>query len=138
MKKCGVEPTWKMDTFIENEIEKIKAQVGNGCCIGAISGGVDSSVCAALVRRALGDRFHPFMVDTGLLRKNEAAEVKARLEKEIDGFKLEVIDERAEGRHRARDQAQDHRPALRRAVRSRGPEVESPTEQLPSSRDLVP
>jgi len=90
--KCRVEPTWKMSKFIDDEIKKIKSQVGDGACIGAISGGVDSSVCAALVRRALGDRFYPFMVDTGLLRKNEAVEVKARLEKEIDGFQLEVID----------------------------------------------
>merc|ERR1719235_823183 len=90
--RCKVEPTWKMAKFIEDEIQKIKSLVGDGVCIGAISGGVDSTVCAALVHRALGKRFHPFMVDTGLLRKDEAKEVKPRLEKEIDGFKLEVID----------------------------------------------
>lgn len=92
LEKCHIEPTWKMSKFIEDEIEKVKKLVGDGVCIGAISGGVDSSVCAALVHRALGKRFYPFMVDTGLLRKDEAQEVKARLEKEIDGFKLEVID----------------------------------------------
>merc|ERR1719174_3272146 len=90
--KCKVEPNWKMSKFIDDEIAKVQALVGEGVCIGAISGGVDSSVCAALVHRALGKRFYPFMVDTGLLRKEEAKEVKSRLEKDIDGFKLEVID----------------------------------------------
>jgi GMP synthase (glutamine-hydrolysing) len=92
LEKCRVEPTWKMSKFIDDEISKIQKMVGDGVCIGAISGGVDSTVCAALVHRALGKRFYPFMVDTGLLRKEEAKEVKSRLEKEIDGFKLEVID----------------------------------------------
>jgi len=91
-KTCKIEPTWKMERFLDDEITKIRAQVGEGRVIGAISGGVDSSVCAALMQKALGDRFHPFMVDTGLLRKDEAQEVKARLEKEIDNFQLEVID----------------------------------------------
>merc|ERR1719247_1986141 len=92
LEMCKVEPNWKMSKFIDDEIAKVQALVGEGVCIGAISGGVDSSVCAALVHRALGKRFYPFMVDTGLLRKEEAKEVKSRLEKEIDGFKLEVID----------------------------------------------
>jgi len=55
---------------------------------------VDSSVAAALLHRAVGDRFKPFLVDTGLLRKDEAPEVKARLEKHIPGLKLHVIDAR--------------------------------------------
>merc|ERR1719401_1575109 len=63
--------------------------------VGAVSGGVDSSVAASLVHRAIGDKFRPFLVDTGLLRKDEAKIVKERLEKHIPGMKLKVLDERA-------------------------------------------
>eukprot|EP00913_Durusdinium_trenchii_P012998 g12204.t1 len=59
--------------------------------VGAVSGGVDSSVAAALVHKAIGDRFRPFMVDTGLLRKDEAKIVKERLEKHIPGMKLKAV-----------------------------------------------
>jgi len=62
------------------------------CVVGAVSGGVDSSVAAALVFKAIGDRFKPFMVDTGLLRLDEAKIVKKRLEAHIPGMKLTVID----------------------------------------------
>jgi GMP synthase (glutamine-hydrolysing) len=55
---------------------------------------VDSSVAAALLQRAVGDRFKPFMVDTGLLRRDEAPTVKERLERHIPGLKLHVIDAR--------------------------------------------
>merc|ERR1719422_2186960 len=63
--------------------------------VGAVSGGVDSSVAASLVHKAIGDRFKPFLVDTGLLRKDEGKIVKARLEKHIPGMKLKVLDESA-------------------------------------------
>ena len=59
-----------------------------------MSGGVDSSVAAALLHKAVGDRFRPFLVDTGLLRKDEAKEVKERLESHIRGLQLKVIDAR--------------------------------------------
>merc|ERR1719422_2269100 len=62
--------------------------------VGAVSGGVDSSVAASLVHKAIGDRFRPFLVDTGLLRKDEAVLVKERLEKHIPGLKLKVLDAR--------------------------------------------
>merc|ERR1719230_2220723 len=60
--------------------------------IGAVSGGVDSSVAAALMHRAIGNKFHPFLIDTGLLRKDEAAEVKQRMDLHIKGMNLKVID----------------------------------------------
>jgi len=82
-----------MRDFIDSEIERIHKLVGpNGHVIGAVSGGVDSSVGASLLHKALGNRFHPILVDTGLLRLNEATEVKARLESHIPGMKLHVVD----------------------------------------------
>merc|ERR1712193_261486 len=74
------------------EVERITKLVGDREVIGAVSGGVDSSVAAALIHKAIGNRFHPFLVDTGLLRKNEATEVKQRMDSHIKGMNLKVID----------------------------------------------
>jgi len=83
---------WNMKDFIQAEVEKIHKLVGDSRhVIGAVSGGVDSSVGAALLHRALGERFHPILVDTGLLRLNEADEVKHRLESHIPGMRLTVV-----------------------------------------------
>jgi len=89
---CGCKGTWNMTDFAKLQATKIISELGDKTCVGAVSGGVDSSVCAALLHRAVGSRFKPFMVDTGLLRKDEAATVKDRLEKHIPGMKLLVID----------------------------------------------
>jgi GMP synthase (glutamine-hydrolysing) len=83
-----------MQDFARVQAESIVGQLGDKYCVGAVSGGVDSSVAAALLHEAVGDRFRPFLVDTGLLRKDEAKIVKARLEKHISGLKLQVIDAR--------------------------------------------
>ena len=90
---CACAAEWTMKKFIDVEVEKIHQVVGDKChVIGAVSGGVDSSVGAALLHRALGNRFHPILVDTGLMRLNEAAEVKKRLESHIPGLDLLVVD----------------------------------------------
>lgn len=81
-----------MQDFAEQQASSILSTLGDKYCIGAVSGGVDSSVAAALVHRAVGNKFRPFLVDTGLLRKDEARIVKDRLEKHIPGLKLKVID----------------------------------------------
>jgi GMP synthase (glutamine-hydrolysing) len=90
--RCGITPTWSMESFLEAELQKIRDTVGDAEVIGAVSGGVDSTVCAALMQRAIGAKFHPFMVDSGLLRYDEANEVKTRLESEIPGMTLTVLD----------------------------------------------
>jgi GMP synthase (glutamine-hydrolysing) len=74
---CGCERTWSPTSVIEEQIERIRAQVGDGRAICGLSGGVDSSVAALLVHRAIGDRLTCVFVDHGLMRKNEGAQVVA-------------------------------------------------------------
>jgi GMP synthase (glutamine-hydrolysing) len=72
---CGTRGDWTMGSFIESAIERIRKQVGSGRAICGLSGGVDSSVAATLVDRAIGDRLTCIFVDNGLLRKNEFEQV---------------------------------------------------------------
>jgi len=72
---CGCSPSWTMRSFIEREISLIRDKVGDKLVLCAVSGGVDSSVLAALINRAIGDQLKCVFVDNGLLRKNEADEV---------------------------------------------------------------
>jgi GMP synthase (glutamine-hydrolysing) len=94
LKICGCKGEWNMQDFAKTQVDLImKKVVKEGkYVVGAVSGGVDSSVAAALVHRAVGDKFRPFLVDTGLLRKNEAVVVKERLDKHIRGLNLKVLD----------------------------------------------
>jgi len=69
---CHAEPKWNMPHYIEKEVEKIKNKVGNKKVILGLSGGVDSSVAAMLIHKAIGDKLNCIFVDTGLLRKHEA------------------------------------------------------------------
>jgi GMP synthase (glutamine-hydrolysing) len=88
---CGCEPTWTAGSFIENEIAKIREQVGDAQVICGLSGGVDSSVAATLVHRAIGDQLTNIFVDTGLLRRGERESVERTFRQHI-GMKLEVVD----------------------------------------------
>lgn len=73
---CQAEANWKMENFIDNEISRIKAKIpSNSHVIGAVSGGVDSTVAAKIMNMAIGDRFHPIFVDNGLLRQGEVDQV---------------------------------------------------------------
>lgn len=69
---CKCTETWSADSFIDTAIEKIRAQVGSGEVICALSGGVDSTVLAVLLHKAIGDKLHCLHVDTGLMRLNES------------------------------------------------------------------
>ena len=74
---CGCRGDWKMDSFVETTIRQIREKVGNGKVLCALSGGVDSSVAAVLMSKAVGRQLTCVFVDHGLLRKNEGDEVEA-------------------------------------------------------------
>ncbi len=74
---CGCSGDWKMDAFVETTIQAIRAKVGKGKVLCALSGGVDSSVAAVMLAKAVGKQLTCVFVDHGLLRKNEGDEVEA-------------------------------------------------------------
>jgi len=74
---CGCAGTWRMDSFVERSVEEIRGRVGNGRVLLALSGGVDSSVAAALLAKAIGSQLTCVFVDHGLMRKDEGDEVEA-------------------------------------------------------------
>ena len=74
---CGCAGTWRMDSFVEQSIQSIRKEVGDGKVLCALSGGVDSSVAAVLLSKAVGKQLTCVFVDHGLLRKNEGDEVEA-------------------------------------------------------------
>ncbi|MDD7404031.1 MAG: glutamine-hydrolyzing GMP synthase [bacterium] len=73
---CGCAGTWRMDSFVENSIKEIREKVGDGKVLCALSGGVDSSVAAVLLSKAIGNQLTCVFVDHGLLRKDEGDEVE--------------------------------------------------------------
>ena len=85
---CGFSKSWNVGSFIDRAIEKIRAQVDDRKVICALSGGVDSSVVAALLGRAIGKNSKAVFIDNGLLRKNEEREVVEAFRK---GFSFELI-----------------------------------------------
>ena len=89
---CGAKQNWTMSEFVGKEVARIRALVGTrGQVIGAVSGGVDSTVAAKLMHTAIGSRFHAVLVDNGLLRQDEAKLVHQTLTKNL-GINLTVID----------------------------------------------
>lgn len=85
---CGAKGDWSMENFIEMEMEKIRQTVGNKKVLCALSGGVDSSVVAVLIHKAIGDQLTCIFVDHGLLRKYEADSVMKTFS---EGFHMNVI-----------------------------------------------
>lgn len=85
---CGCEGNWSMETFIEDAIKDIRAQVGDNKVLCALSGGVDSSVVAMLIHKAVGDQLTCMFIDHGLLRKGEAESV---METFVGKFDMKVV-----------------------------------------------
>lgn len=96
---CGCGPNWTMHSFVEQAISDIRARAGNGKVICALSGGVDSSVAAVLIHRAIGDRLTCIFVDNGLLRLNEPEKVVRTFR---DEFRIPLIAVQAEDRFLAK------------------------------------
>ena len=92
---CGCTPWWSERAFIERAKDQIAEAVGEGEAICAISGGVDSGVCALLGRLALGQRLHCIFIDTGFLREGEADEVMDAYQNQL-GLSIRRVDARAE------------------------------------------
>jgi len=90
---CGCTGKWRMGDFIEESVERIRAQVGDSRVVLGLSGGVDSSVTAMLLARAIGPKLSCIFVDNGLLRLNEAEEVRRNFEGKF-GLDFRFVDAR--------------------------------------------
>jgi GMP synthase (glutamine-hydrolysing) len=110
---CGCERTWSAASIIDEQVEAIRRQVGDGRVVCGLSGGVDSSVAALLVHRAVGDQLTCVFVDHGLMRKNEGEQVIAAFR---DHFKVPLVAVDAEDRFLARLAGVSEPEAKRKAI----------------------
>jgi GMP synthase (glutamine-hydrolysing) len=110
---CGCECTWTAASIIDEQVAAIRRQVGDGRVICGLSGGVDSSVAALLVHRAVGDQLTCVFVDHGLMRKNEGEQVIAAFR---DHFKVPLVAVDAEARFLARLRGVSEPEAKRKAI----------------------
>ena len=92
---CHARPTWTHVGIIEQAVDEIRSKVGGGTVLCGLSGGVDSSVAAALVHKAIGDQLVCVFVDHGLLRKGEAAQVEETF---LDNFHVNLVHVKADDR----------------------------------------
>jgi len=110
---CGCELTWSAAGIVEDQIERIRRQVGDGRVICGLSGGVDSSVAALLVHRAVGDQLTCVFVDHGLMRKDEGEQVVSAFR---DTFKVPLVAVDAEERFLQKLQGVSDPEAKRKAI----------------------
>lgn len=86
---AGIKADWKIEKFLELKAQEISRSVGESQVVGGVSGGVDSTILAVFLGKLLGRRFHPILVDNGLLRKNESYEVEQFLK--AQGVQIRVV-----------------------------------------------
>jgi GMP synthase (glutamine-hydrolysing) len=110
---CGCEQTWSPASIVEDQIRRIRAQVGDANVICGLSGGVDSSVAALLVHRAIGDQLTCVFVDHGLMRKDEGEQVISAFR---DTFKVPLVAVDAEARFLERLKGVTEPEAKRKAI----------------------
>ncbi|MGI8622732.1 MAG: glutamine-hydrolyzing GMP synthase, partial [Solirubrobacteraceae bacterium] len=110
---CGCDRSWSPESIIDDQIARIRAQVGDAKVICGLSGGVDSSVAALLVHRAIGDQLTCVFVDHGLMRHNEGEQVISAFR---DVFKVPLVAVDAEDRFLARLAGQSDPEAKRKAI----------------------
>ncbi len=92
LKVAGLHGTWTMDEFIAGELARLRERIGSARVVCGVSGGVDSTVVAVLLHRAIGEQLHCFFVDNGLLRADEREEVETAFRDEL-GIPLVTLDE---------------------------------------------
>jgi GMP synthase (glutamine-hydrolysing) len=130
---CGCEPTWSAASIVEEQIRRIRAQVGDGKVICGLSGGVDSSVAALLVHRAIGDQLTCVFVDHGLMRKDEGEQVVQTFR---DTFKVPLVAVDAETRFLEKLKGVTEPEAKRKAIGAEFIRVfEEEAEKLVSATD---
>jgi GMP synthase (glutamine-hydrolysing) len=110
---CGCERTWSPESIIDEQVARIRAQVGDGRVICGLSGGVDSSVAALLVHKAIGDQLTCVFVDHGLMRRNEGEQVISAFR---DHFKVPLVAVDAEARFLERLAGVSDPEAKRKAI----------------------
>ncbi len=88
---CGCQPLWTMRSFVETEVARLRGRIGSERVITALSGGIDSSVVAVLLKRAIGERLTCIFVDNGLLRKGEGEQVRTLFRERL-GLDLRYVD----------------------------------------------
>jgi len=110
---CGCEPTWSPAFIVEEQVQRIRTQVGDGRVVCGLSGGVDSSVAALLVHRAVGEQLTCVFVDHGLMRHNEGEQVIAAFR---DEFEVPLVAVDAEDRFLARLRGVSDPEAKRKAI----------------------
>ena len=91
-KICGCKNDWSMGSFLDEAILKIRQQAGDGIVVGAVSGGVDSTVAAVLMHKAIGNKFHAFLVDNGVLRQKRISTGHGTRLKNKLGININLID----------------------------------------------
>src|SRR5450755_4311600 len=132
---CGCEQTWSPASIVEDQIRRIRAQVGEANVICGLSGGVDSSVAALLVHRAIGDQLTCVFVDHGLMRKDEGEQVVAAFR---DTFKVPLVAVDAEARFLERLAGVTDPEAKRKLIGAEFIRVfEEEAERLSGARFLV-
>ncbi|MGP9695780.1 glutamine-hydrolyzing GMP synthase [Brachybacterium sp. AOP25-B2-12] len=89
---AGIGRTWTTGNVIEEQVARVREQIGEGTAICALSGGVDSAVAAALVQRAIGDRLTCVYVDHGLMRQDESAQIEKAFGESTGGADLVIVD----------------------------------------------
>jgi GMP synthase (glutamine-hydrolysing) len=124
---CGAAGDWTMGDYCKTAIASIREKVGDGKVLLALSGGVDSSVAAALLAEAVGRQLTCVFVDHGLMRKNEGDEVEkppsANGTSTLSAWTRRSVSSQARRRHRAGAQAQDHRRGVHPRVRGGGKKI---------------
>jgi GMP synthase (glutamine-hydrolysing) len=83
---------WKLENWIDNKIEEVRKETGSDKVLLGLSGGVDSSVCAVLIHKAIGDRLHCVFVNNGLLRKDEEIEVQKQFKENLNFKNFHYVD----------------------------------------------